>query len=126
MDYVAIGGLKIKASQGGRVNLGISSFIRENLNGIPSDGAVAISELAKAVRTKFPHIEQNQSYVRVNMVLKKLTAFGRFENKEGKTFIARVAKEPETDTEEKETEGELSEEEKAELSELEQAEASSQ
>ncbi len=120
MDYVSIGGLKVKASQGGRVNLGISSFIRENLNGIPKDGALAISELAKAVRTKFPHIEQNQSYVRVNMVLKKLVAFGRFENKDKKTYIAWVAKE----TEETETGGELSEEEQAELRELEREEAS--
>lgn len=102
MDYVNVTGLKVKASRG-RVNKGISSFIRRNLNEIPNGGALAISALAKAVRTEFPHINQNQSYVRVNMVLKRLSAFGRYENDEGKTFIARNAA-PVTETEDEKSE----------------------
>lgn len=119
MEYVNIGGLKVKTSTG-RKNLGISSYIRSNLNEIPTDGAVSMSALALALRIRFSHIDQNQSYVRVNMVLKRLSQFTRFEDADGKTFIGRkameVEEEPETDQKGEELSGEeLSDAELAEI-----------
>jgi len=93
MEYVDVSGLGLKVKTHKSHNRGISEFIREQLDAIPEDGAVAMVTLATVLVERFPHIPKNQSQVRINMVLGRLEdEFVRLENAKGNTFIAHANK----------------------------------
>ena len=69
---------RLKVVTGHQSGQGISEFINKTLHATPKGQACPMWELAKEVRDKFPHINKMQSYVRVNMVLKRAGNKGKF------------------------------------------------
>ena len=69
MEYVNASILTPKVGNG-RVNKGISLFIRNVLNGIPVGQAVSLKTLAAQLEDNF-ELKKNQTYVRINMILKR-------------------------------------------------------
>jgi len=69
MEYVNAKTLTPKVGNG-RVNKGISLFIRNVLNDIPVGQAVSQKTLAIQLEDKF-ELKKNQTYVRINMILKR-------------------------------------------------------
>lgn len=69
MEYKPALGMKVVT--GHQSGQGISEFINRILHSMPKGQACPMWELAKEVRTKYPHINKMQSYVRINQVLTK-------------------------------------------------------
>jgi len=76
MEYKPAVGMKtVTGHQSGQ---GISEFINGILHSMPKGQACPMWELAKEVRTKYPHINKMQSYVRINQVMKRAGNKGKF------------------------------------------------
>ncbi len=76
MEYKDNKGMKvITGHQSGQ---GISEFINGILHSMPRGQACPMWELAKEVRTKYPHINKMQSYVRITQVMKRAGNKGQF------------------------------------------------
>lgn len=87
MDYVNATTLTPKVGNG-RVNKGISLFIRNVLNNIPAGKAVSLKTLASQLEDEF-ELPKNQTYVRINMILKRkgFEHLTKGTNAENDTFI---------------------------------------
>lgn len=76
MEYKSSLGMKVVT--GHQTGQGISEFINTTLHSMPRGQACPMWELAKEVRTKYPHLDKQQSYIRINQVMKRAGNKGVF------------------------------------------------
>lgn len=76
-----------------RNSVGVSAFIKEQLQGLDKDSAIVMSNLVKELMVKFPTVKtKTGASARVNLVLKQKKVsdgFEKIKGKDKKTYIVR-------------------------------------
>ena len=76
-----------------RNSVGVSAFIKEQLQGLDKDSAIVMSNLVKTLMEKFPSVKtKTGASARVNLVLKQKKVsddFEKIKGKDKKTYIVR-------------------------------------